>query len=248
MLSIYAYFGYSLTPEERFALIKKYFQGAAVWRGEDFRLNSGITDHIQDGIIRETDVKISYAHAPIRLTPYLNNGYYYRKETLKTYKLWIRGCKERGIPVMTIHAENLTKAGIENIRELAAFACEDGVKLAVENTVGDAPFDELFSAVDNVYFCFDSCHAAMNKDVKGNMLTKYGERLAALNISDSDGIGDSHLLPGDGVCDWEHIAEKLRKLKYNGDYTAEVFAGSAITDPDAFVKAAADRMKNLFAL
>jgi len=248
MLSIYAYFGYSISPEERFALIKKYFRGVAVWRAEDFRLNSFVGEHQQDELLSANNLKVSYAHAPIKMTPYLNNSHYYRKETIKIYKQWIRGCKERNIPILVIHAENLTEAGIENIRELADFATEDGVKLAVENTVGTAPFDALFAAVPNVYFCYDSCHAAMNKDLKGNMIEKYADRLIATNLSDGDGHGDVHLLPGDGECDWESIARKLRDAKYKGDYTLEIFGSSAISDPDEYLRIAQDRMKNYFAL
>ncbi|MBR2984781.1 MAG: sugar phosphate isomerase/epimerase [Clostridia bacterium] len=247
MLSIYAYFGFNLSAEERFSLIKKYFGGVALWRGADFRLDSGVAEHEQDSEIREKKIKVSYAHAPINMTAYLNNGHYYRKDTLKTYKLWIRGCKERGIPILVIHAENLTEYGIENLQELANFADEEGVKLAVENTP-DSSFDELFEKVKNIYFCYDSCHAAMVGDLKGNMITKYASRLIATNLSDCDGKNDLHLLPGDGEIDWESVAKKLREVKYAGDYTLEAFAGFNDLDAEKFLQEGADRMKNIFAL
>ena len=248
MLSVYAYFGFNLPAEERFTLTKKYFQGVAVWRGADFRLDSGIAEHEQDNQLRDKKMKVSYAHAPTNMTAYLNNGHYYRKDTLKTYKLWIRGCKERNIPILVIHAENLTDYGIENLQELANFAQEEGVKLAVENTVGAAPFDKLFERVKNIYFCYDSCHAAMAGDLKGNMITAYADRLIATTLSDSDGKNDLHLLPGDGEIDWESVAGKLRAIKYSGDYTLEAFAGINDLDAERFLAEGADRMKNIFAI
>ena len=64
------------------------------------------------------------------------------------------------------------------------------------------------------------------------MLAKYGDRLIATHINDNLGISkydgeiywtdDLHLLPFDGVADWQNVTERISRCGYDGILTFEL--------------------------
>ena len=65
-----------------------------------------------------------------------------------------------------------------------------------------------------------------------DMLKKYGDRLIATHINDNLGIkcfdgkiywyDDLHLLPFDGIGDWEGVAKRIADCRYDGILTFEL--------------------------
>ena len=65
-----------------------------------------------------------------------------------------------------------------------------------------------------------------------DMLALYGDRLVCTHINDNLGIrnfdgnitwtDDLHLLPFDGIADWDNIADRLNAHGYNGTLTFEL--------------------------
>ncbi|NCA67744.1 MAG: sugar phosphate isomerase/epimerase [Clostridia bacterium] len=247
-LGIYAYFGFDLTPSERFSLIKNAgINDLGIWRAEDFMLMTKLGEYEQTKLIAEYGFNITYAHAPIRLTPYLANKYYNKAETLKTYKLWLKGCEELHIPILVIHTPACTPDLIENLRELSDFANTCNVKIAVENIEGLAPFDEIFAAIDNIYFCFDSSHAALFGDARGEMALKYKDRLICTHLSDNDLSKDRHWMIGDGNIEWKQVASNLKKANYKGTINFEVFRSPNYSDAKSFIDTLKTRAEEYFA-
>ena len=150
-------------------------------------------------------------------------------------------CAKCGIPIMVMHTykgfdpiNEPNAFGIENYRKIVEQAAKKDVKVAFENTEGEEYLDALMNAFKdypNVGFCWDTGHELCYNKSK-DMTSLYGDRLICthlndnLGISDFDGnitfLDDLHLLPFDGISDWQSIADRLNKHNYNGLLTFEL--------------------------
>lgn len=149
-------------------------------------------------------------------------------------------CVRFGAPIMVVHAfigfedHNPTTIGIERFGKLVKAAEDAGVKLAFENTEGEeylAALLDAFKDSPNVGFCWDTGHE-MCYNHSQDLLALYGDRLIATHINDNLGIRDPqgritfiddlHLLPFDGIADWDDIAARLDRCGYKGIMTFEL--------------------------
>lgn len=83
----------------------------------------------------------------------------------------------------------------------------------------------------HVGFCWDTGHELCYNRGK-NMIALYGDRLFCTHFNDNLGIrdyhgeitwiDDLHLLPFDGIADWNDIAQRLNGCKFNGELTFEL--------------------------
>lgn len=141
-------------------------------------------------------------------------------------------CHEHEIPIMVAHiwqgyepVDIPKDAGIENHGKLIEKAKEYGVKIAYENTEGE---DYLFALLEHFYnnetvgFCWDSGHELCYNFSK-DLLGRFGDRLIMTHLNDNMGVAspegkifwtdDLHLLPGDGIGDWDYNIQRLKKAK-----------------------------------
>ncbi len=153
-----------------------------------------------------------------------------------------KDCAENQVPIMVCHAFigfdrddlNPNPIGVENYRKVVEKAKELGVKIALENTEGEeylAALMDAFKDYDNVGFCWDTGHEICYNHSQ-DMMAKYGDRLFATHINDNLGISDYngkifwtddlHLLPFDGVADWQNIVQRLNRHHYDGILTFEL--------------------------
>ena len=197
-------------------------------------------NYSKDGNLEETiseaqnsGLEIHYMHAPFSkaadmwstdenvCTPALN-------ELLDALKI----CHRFDIPILVVHTwigfeydfdgENLN---FKNFDKLVDTATEYGVKIAFENTEGE---EYLFALMDHfsqnktVGFCWDSGHEMCYNHSK-DLLDKFGDRLIVTHLNDNLGISrfdgkifwsdDLHLLPFDGVADWDYNTERLKRSR-----------------------------------
>ena len=114
------------------------------------------------------------------------------------------------------------------------YAREKGIKIAFENTEGEKYLKAImdaFSEYENVGFCWDTGHEMCYNHSK-DMLKLYGDRLLCTHINDNLGIrdfegkityiDDLHLLPFDGVADWQGIVKRLNQYGYHDILTFEL--------------------------
>jgi len=90
---------------------------------------------------------------------------------------------------------------------------------------------EHFKDNDSVGFCWDSGHE-MCYNYSKDLLALYGDKLIATHLNDNLGISnfggriywtdDLHLLPFDGIADWDGIAKRLDRCGFNGIMTFEL--------------------------
>lgn len=145
----------------------------------------------------------------------------------------LEACEQHQIPIMVTHtwigfhytfdAGNLN---FENYDAVVAKAKEYGVKVAFENTEGEEYLFALmdrYKGEDHVGFCWDSGHE-MCYNRSRELLSDFGDRLLVTHLNDNLGIrafdgtttsrDDLHLLPYDGVADWDRNIELLRSSRH----------------------------------
>lgn len=179
-------------------------------------------------------------HAPFALM----HSMWYRTEHTDTALAQLleclRVCAGNRVPMMVVHAfigfalHEPTSLGLANYERVAAVARDLGVQIALENTEGEeylAALMDHFRGWDNVGFCLDTGHELCYNKGK-DMLALYGDRLIATHLNDNLGIrdyegaitflDDLHLLPFDGIADWEGVARRLNRWAYEGILTFEL--------------------------
>lgn len=154
------------------------------------------------------------------------------EEALRKLLLSLETCKQYSIPVMVVHVwmgfDNIpapNSEGFENFGKLVKKAEEYGVKIAFENTEGDELLFALMEHFDgngNVGFCWDSGHE-MCYNHSMDLLARFGDRLIMTHLNDNLGISrfdgktywtdDLHLLPFDGIADWDYNVARMKKAK-----------------------------------
>lgn len=123
---------------------------------------------------------------------------------------------------------------IENFRTVADRARELGVKLALENIESFELNEVLLEAfLDHpaVGFCWDCGHECCYYN--GIDLTKdYGGSIIAVHLHDNMGCGnadgsiasrdDMHMLPFDGIIDWQNVCDRLDAHGFEGVMMLEI--------------------------
>ena len=140
--------------------------------------------------------------------------------------------KQLQIPILVVH----TWIGFEyhydpdtlyfqNYESLVSKAEECGIQIAFENTEGE---EFLFALMEHfidrksVGFCWDSGHEICYNHSQ-DLLAVLGDRLLVTHLNDNLGISrfdgstfwtdDLHLLPYDGVADWDWNIERLKQAR-----------------------------------
>ncbi len=149
---------------------------------------------------------------------------------------------EAGGHLCVIHPQKdyTPEENAEYYGELLSFAKQHDVRIATENMWGwdkeqnhaiFAPcgtpesFCAHIDAVNDPYFvaCLDIGHAEMRglSTSAVEMIRKLGNRLQALHIHDNDKWHDSHKLPFTMDIDFTGVAQALKEIDYQGDFTLE---------------------------
>lgn len=168
-------------------------------------------------------------------------------EAVQELKECVDACVSCRIPLLVVHAfvgfeeHEPTKTGLVRFGQVVDYAQQAGVKIAFENTEGEEYLQALmdhFVGNDTVGFCWDTGHEMCYNQSK-DMMALYGNRLFGTHLNDNLGIrdfdgkitwlDDLHLLPFDGIADWDGIVERLSRYQFEGDLTFEL---STVSKPD----------------
>ena len=144
----------------------------------------------------------------------------------------LEDCRKFGIPVIVLHTwigfeytQVPNEAGLRNYGILVDKATEYGIQIAFENTEGEEFLFALmahFKDNDAVGFCWDSGHEMCYSHSR-DLLQTLGDRLIMTHLNDNLGVSrfdgktfwtdDLHLLPYDGIADWDVLIQRLRASK-----------------------------------
>lgn len=152
----------------------------------------------------------------------------------------VETCADNDVPLTVIHAfigfrnHEPNDRGVEYFSKVVKRAGELGIKLALENTEGEEYLALLMDAFKNekhVGFCWDTGHEMCYNNSK-DMMALYGNRIMSTHINDNLGIrdysgeityiDDLHLLPFDGIGNWQDIASRLKKYSFTDTLTFEL--------------------------
>ena len=142
-------------------------------------------------------------------------------------------CAMLNIPILVCHAwigfeytQKPSKSGLDNFQIIVDKAKELNIKVAFENTEGEEflfAILEHFKSYDNVGFCWDSGHE-MCYNRSNDLLRKLGNLLIMTHLNDNLGISDPegkifwtddlHLLPFDGIADWDNNVKRLKNSSH----------------------------------
>ena len=150
-------------------------------------------------------------------------------------------------PFITFTRNEATSAGIDNFGILVREAKSLGLRLAIENVEGEAYLDgllEAFKGENHVGFCWDTGHE-MCYNRHRDLLADYGDRLFGTHINDNLGIKDPggvitfhddlHLLPFDGIANWQKIADRLVESGFDGPLTFELKMDTKLNGCDQLI-------------
>lgn len=238
--------GFDIPYSEQIKLMKN--SGFEAFFIDDCKRHAPVEELV--ALAKELEMEIPSYHAPFNKSDDLWNpdeiGEKGKNELLECLEI----CSGHEIPVMVTHAfigyDNdfvSIEAGIERYGAVAKRAGELGVRLALENTEGDEYLAVLFDALrseKSVGFCWDTGHELCYNYGK-DMCSLYGDRLICTHLNDNLGVSDFggvrtyhddlHLLPFDGITDWDSVAKRL----VAADYTAPLsFELSIQSKPNRF--------------
>lgn len=230
---------FGLTYEEQIDIIKNAgFEGAFSDWMKDENMNSIIS------YARNAGLEYIYLHAPF----YGMDDLWHDDEGKLAEKMMndLYGCAdccaENNIEIMVCHAiigmdnHSPNELGLERIAKIVEYTKEKGVKIAFENTEGPEYLQMLFDRFghyDHIGFCFDSGHE-MCYNAGIDMLARHGEKLIVTHLNDNMGQteeeitfhDDNHMLPFDGIGDWDDIATRMHKCGFTGPLSFELVKGN----------------------
>lgn len=182
---------------------------------------------------KQRNVKVQSLHGPLRGMPAMWSRDRQMAEPITRELLQsATDCARFGIPILVVHPWN----GVDYTfcREALCFDGFDalvtlgeslGIRIAFENLEGPeylAALMDRYQSNKAVGFCWDSGH----EQCYGpgcDFLSLYGDRLIMTHLNDNfgvtdptgrlDGTDDLHLLPYDGILDWERSLLRLQSAK-----------------------------------
>lgn len=70
-------------------------------------------------------------------------------------------------------------------------------------------------------FCLDIGHLLLVGQDPCYWIEKLGDRLETLHVHDNDGVGDDHIAPYLGCCNWDRVVLGLRNIGYKNNFNFE---------------------------
>ncbi|WP_444644914.1 sugar phosphate isomerase/epimerase family protein [Caproiciproducens sp. R1] len=248
MITIYDWFGYEMSIQERYRSIKQAgFDGVLMWWSEGFGRND-----YRSGprIAREAGLFIENIHTPFQVKENLWLDNLNGESAADCYLQCVADCAEFEIPTMVVHLpdEDNTNSTLvlDIINRIAEKAEQLGVNVALENLWNFTTLAYILGQVDSlrIGFCYDCAHH-YRYCPGDDLLSMYGSRLMALHLHDNCGDA-THRLPFDGTIDWSVAMKKITETGYSGPTAIEAMNwGYEDLSADKFLFEAFERAKRL---
>lgn len=227
--------------EDQILMLKSVgFEGFFTMWDEAYPINEWATLAREQGMIYQS------LHAPFDGVSLIWHGTDEEaREAIERIISTIKCAAENDIKIVVCHCYigfdgivDITEKGIERFGKIVAEAEKCGVNIAFENTEGLEYLQKLFDVFgsrNNVGFCLDTGHE-MCYNFSEDLLERFGDKLIATHLNDNLGIkdfggktfwhDDLHLLPFDGIRDWDETARRFKAHNYDGILTFELCKSS----------------------
>ena len=195
------------------------------------------------GIIRERGLYFQSVHAPFKNAHKPWEEGEEGEAEIDSLIECIRECAAVGVPIVIIHPiigmdrHTPTDLGIKRFGRLVREAEKLGIMLAFENVEGIEYLEKIIAELGSspaVGYCWDTGHE-MCYNGSMDVPALFGDKLICTHLNDNLGqtdkdvitwLDDSHLMPFDGVADWQGIADRLARVNYAGELTFEMSLAS----------------------
>lgn len=166
--------------------------------------------------LEQAGIKVENVHAPFKGQNTIWQAGEAGNEMLARLCAGIDSCVKYDVPVMVAHVSNgspmpeISDVGLSRFDQLMEYAKRNGVTVAFESHRFLENVAYMLQRYPEAGFCLDNCHEyAFTPGVR--YLPMWGDRLVATHISDNEFVFDTdqHLLPFDGVIDFDLIAREL---------------------------------------
>ena len=173
----------------------------------------------QDSTPDERKLRFEFMSKAIRGTAYLGG------KTMVIHPIMPFGAKSPENP------EEMKKINFEFFSELCDIAREYGIIISYENMpFVDSPIhtardvSDLARKINNDYFkvCLDTGHSIRCGEDLADAVHYIGKDLLyAMHVHDNMGDHDSHMLPGEGIGDFDALAAALSDIEFDGVFSFE---------------------------
>lgn len=178
-------------------------------------------------------------HAPFENVNEIWHGSELGGKIAETLKSCIDDCVRFDVPLMIIHPfigfkeHTPTEAGLRTYGDIIDYSDKKGVLLGFENVEGDeylAAIMERYADAPTVKFCWDTGHELCYNRGKDQMAL-YGDKCVGTHFDDNMGCTDPqnifwtddlHMLPFDGIVDWQGVMDRIRAHGYTDVLTFEL--------------------------
>lgn len=159
-----------------------------------------------------------------------------RVNTVNTFSELIKRFADNGFSRFVVHASaepigkdernERIKCAADSLSCLADVAEKCGGVVAVEDLprscIGRNSDEILYlvSANDRLRVCFDTNH--LLGESCSSFISKVGDKIITLHVSDYDYGNERHWLPGEGKTDWVGLYNQLMSVGYNGVWMYEI--------------------------
>lgn len=236
-IAFYLNYGYYLDTRAALAKLKEHGIGRIVsWVGRDVDSATTVSEYELFGYVKDNGLAIDAAIVPNDQLAYLSNTRYGRKDAIKAYKQYVLTAVDQRIPLLIVDAAPTCDAYVEAMREICAFAKEQGVLVAVRDGVG-VDTVALLSEVEDLYYCLDTAACIKNGIDVPQRLGAVGKRLMYVLLSDL-GHDDTRYLPTYGNTDFGPILAAIKNAGYVGTVAYYASNAKGIDSADEMIEAA----------
>ncbi len=206
--------------------------------------------------LKEANITVENFHAPYKKQNLIWAEGETGEEMLRIFLKSIDYCVRYGVKTMVMHVSNgrpmpeISDAGVRRLDKLMSYAKEKGITVAFESHRYVENVQCLLERYPEAGFCLDTCHEhAFTPGIRH--MPMWGKRLVATHISDNDCVCDKdmHMLPFDGIIDWDKTAKEIADSGKDVTLMLEVKPDNHPLYKDMFVKAyytvAAERIRKL---
>lgn len=166
-----------------------------------------------------------------------------KKTFVKIYKRSIKNAYLLDTDVWVLHAgirsplgffypELEKRMNLEFVKELAKYAYDLGVTIAVENMIEPGLIKKISEVkefldkvgLESVKACIDIGHFFI---VEGNNFEKINairDQIVLFHLHDNDGLNDTHLGLGKGRIDWDKLLDLISRIHFRGNLILEMYS------------------------
>lgn len=160
------------------------------------------------------------------------------------------------IPLTVVHLSSgpvpppIGQIGIDRYRALLEHAERVGVKIAFENQRLLGVLCHAMEVFPEAAFCFDVGHEQCFMHGE-DTVALWGSRIGAVHVHDNHKKHnkDEHMIPFDGAIDYEDVARRIARTRYDKALMLEVFKGNSAfyeeISPEDFFHRAADAARRV---